>query len=116
MGSPKCSSPSSKGLLARCVLSQAERAQRSSLPTPTFTHTWSQIWLPCEATNLHVPRQDLLRSARVCVSAFTEELFGLFTRVDHIDRLTKEVRVDDVACVGICAISVTQDIGGMYDV
>ena len=53
------------------------------------------------------------------ISAFAEELIGLFTRVDHVDRLTKEVRIDNVACVGVFArlsVSVTQDIGGMYDV
>ena len=37
------------------------------------------------------------------VSTFTEELFGLFTRVDYVDRLTKEVCVDDVTCVGVYA-------------
>ena len=88
--------------------SQAEQAPHSSLPTPTFTHTYSQIivklWLPCEAANLHVSRQDLLRSARMHVSTFTEELFGLFARVDYVDRLTKEVCVDDVTCVGAYAL------------
>lgn len=71
----------------------------------------------CEAANLHVPRQDLLRSARVHVPAFTEKLLGLVTGVDHVDWLTEEVCVDDVTCVGAYSpVSVTQNIGGVYNI
>lgn len=39
------------------------------------------------------------------VPAFTEELFGLLAGVDHVDRLTKKVCVDDVTCVGVFRLS-----------
>lgn len=51
------------------------------------------------------------------VPAFTEEFLSLLTRVDHVDRLTEEVCVDDVTCVGeYPPVSVTQNIGRIYNV